>query len=119
MPLVNRNKRHGPDIAIKVKKVFILLAWIFMFAFFMALSIAKPRVPTMFDRLYDGDTLPGLWSSEFLTIAIYFMIPVATASAVGLILNARRHNRKYDKYSKSLIIFFILSLSSIILFFVL
>ncbi len=117
MPLVNRNKRIGPDLTVKSKRVFIVLAWIFMFAFFLAFSVAKPRMTTMFDRFYDVTVFQGIWNRESLATAMYFMIPAAICSAIGLVLNARRHNRKYDKYSKSLIIFFILSATAIVFFF--
>jgi len=116
MVLVNKNKRHGPDSMLRYKKYLVIAAWTLTLLVFIIISSAKPRFVTMFDRLYDTMTMDGLWNKEVLKYAFYLLIPLALFSVTGLIINSRRHRRKRDKYSKTLIISLFLSLTGIVLY---
>jgi len=119
MALINRNIRRGGDSLIKSKKMLIAFSWAIAFIAFIMLSLAKPRLGTMFDRFYNTMNFTSGWDKEFLNYLFYALIPLSIISIIGLIINSLRHKRKYDTYSKSFIIFGIVSIIGIIYFIIL
>lgn len=115
MPAVNINKRHGADILIKSKRFLIFASWIIIFASFIIFSVSKPKTDTMFDRFYDTMSY-GAWDRNLIKYTYNMMFPLFIVSSIGLLINSSRHRRKRDTYSKSLVIFTVVSLAVIILY---
>ena len=111
----NINKRHGIDGFIRSKRFFIVTGWVILFVAFLFLSFSKPKTDTMFDRFYDTMSF-GAWDKNLIRYTYNLMYPLLIASAIGLFLNSFRHKRSSDTYSKSLIIFLLLSVAVIIIY---
>jgi len=116
MTFKKTNLRKGKDSFLKMKKYLTLASISVLFISFLVISLAKPRLGTMFDRFYDTSIITGSWNSNLLTYSYYLMIPLFIFSSIGLFLNIKRDRRKRDKINKSLIISIVISILWFILY---
>ncbi|MDY6967090.1 MAG: hypothetical protein SVR08_00340 [Spirochaetota bacterium] len=108
-----RNRRKGPDALIKTINYLALVSWIFIFTIFILISIAKPAVEGFFDRQY-GISVSNTWDTSLLEYSFYLMFILLIIGLIGLYINTTRHQRKTDRYNKSLILSVILSFIGIL-----
>ncbi len=116
---ITDRRRSGPDSILKLSGTMELLSkaliisiitflWILLSSIFIISRVAiyfsdQPafQIPVNFDKIFMG-------------YSIYLLIAIFVLCAVSLILESMRHQRKTDKYSKSIIFFGILSFLGII-----
>lgn len=110
-----QKRRRGPDLLVKSIQYFATVSWVLILLLFIALSVAKPRMETFFDR-WGGGRLSGTWDKTFMGYAFYLMVLLFIICTIGLIANSSRHKRKNDSYNLSLVIFEIMSIIGIILY---
>ncbi len=102
-------RRRGPDVWRKMISWLSVIGWILMLVALVLFDLAKPHMMTFFDRFFhvSGATV---WNYQ-LTLYIFFvMVAGFVISVSGLLINARRHRRKKDHYSLSLMLLGIVSL---------
>ncbi len=110
------NRRTGPDLWVKLRRIFAIIIWPVLFITLLLLDFAKPQVETFFDRLYNIN-IRNSWNTEFTTYIFFLMIVGLFSSILGLVISAKRNRRRSDKYPFSFIFMAILSLIGIILHF--
>ena len=118
MPLINRNKREGMDNIMLGRNVLAVISVVIMFAMFIMISTAWPRMGNMFNRFYGSSPIMDTYNMDRLLQAFYLVPFLTGITIIGLILNAMRHKRKYDRYSASLIIGLVVSIISTIIYFI-
>jgi hypothetical protein len=112
-------RRTEPDAVLKLSGSIELLSkalvvsiitflWILLSSIFIISRVAKYfsdqpsfQLPVNFDRIFMG-------------YSIYMLIVIFALCAITLLLESMRHHRKTDKFSKSIVIFGILSFLGII-----
>jgi hypothetical protein len=110
-----QKRRRGPDLLVKSIHYFASFSWFIILLLFIAVSVAKPRMETFFDR-FAGGRLSNTWDQTFMGYAFWLLIFLFIICSLGLIINSSRHKRKSDHYNLSLIIFEIMSVLGIILY---
>ncbi|MBN1498986.1 MAG: hypothetical protein JW982_02435 [Spirochaetes bacterium] len=96
------DRRKGPDIVVKTFHYLSNIALIINILLLILVSLAKPRMETMFDR-FAGSSVSGGWDEGMLFFVLIFLMIQLVVSSFGLLLNATRKHRKKDNYSMSLI----------------
>jgi len=109
------DKRHGPDVWVKAINWFAILAWGLLITLSTLIWQAKPQVETFFDRLLNVK-LRKTWDFELAGYAFYLMILLLCLCAIGLFINVRRHHRKDDRFSTSLVLLGGLSAAGILFY---
>ena len=104
-----RNRRRGPDIVVKSINYTAVVSWSIIFIVFVIVSFAKPQVEGFFDRQHNI-SVTASWDKTLLEYSFYLMFLQLIVCAIGILINSTRHQRKTDKYNKSLIFFFSLSI---------
>ncbi len=110
------NRRTGPDIWVKLRRIFAIIIWPVLFITLLLLDFAKPQVETFFDRLYNIN-IRDSWNTEFTNYIFILMIIGFFSSILGLIISSKRNRRRSDKYPFSFIFMAVLSLIGILLHF--
>jgi hypothetical protein len=117
--LIDR-RRDGPDSILKLSgsiellsKALIVSMITFLWILFSSIFIIS-RVSKFFTD-QSNFQLPVNFDKIFMGYSIYMLIAIFILCAIALVLESMRHHRKTDKYSKSIIIFGILSFIGIIL----
>ncbi len=101
-------RRRGPDVWFKMISWLSFIGWLLMLIALVLFDLAKPQMMTFFDRFFHV-SFASVWNYQ-LTLYIFFvMIAGFFLSLIGLTINAKRHRRKKDKYSLSLILLGIVS----------
>lgn len=108
------NKRRGPDIWVKLIRWFGVSAWVLMVVVVILMDKARPQLATFFDRILNLD-LRTTWDLKLLRSALLLMIVLFYLCVIGLVINAKRHRRKSDRYNRSLIGIGILAALGIVL----
>ncbi len=102
-------RRSGPDVWFKMISWLSVIGWILMVIALVLFDVAKPHMLTFFDRFFHVSAAT-VWDYQ-LTLYIFFvMVAGFLISAIGLLINARRHRRKKDHFSLSLMLLGIVSL---------
>ncbi len=109
-----KQRRHGPDILVKLIHWTGVAAWLLMFIAIIIADKARPELPTLFDRIFNVQ-LRTTWDSDLLRYVFILAGIIFAICTIGLFLNTKRHHRKDDHYSKSLIIMKFMSGLGIIL----
>lgn len=111
------NRRKGPDVWVKFLKLASILVWGLMLPILIIVDRAKPDVENFFSRLFKI-TLRQNWDIDLLSYAFYLSLIAFTFAIFAFHINRKRHHRKTDKYSKSIITLLCLSFF-VILFYLL
>jgi formate hydrogenlyase subunit 3/multisubunit Na+/H+ antiporter MnhD subunit len=106
-------RRKGPDIWMKIVSWASIAGWIVLFAIIYILSKAKPQTENFFDKMLNV-RLRKTWDIDLAQYAFYLMIFLLIFSFSTFIINIKRHKRKTDRYSPSIILMFIFSVMGII-----
>ncbi len=106
----NYNLRTGEDGMIRGIRYLAITSWILIFTVFMLIAKAKPSYETIFERFYTQQSPIQTWDSDLILMASKLLIPLLFLAFAGLIMNSKRHKRKGDTYSKSLITGLIIAL---------
>ncbi len=110
------DRRSGPDFWVKFINAMSLLVWAVMIIILLLIDKAKPEIESFFSNLFQLQ-LRQSWDLHFLTISFILSIFMLIFTSFTLFVNRKRHRRKTDKYSKSVIIMMFFSLFIIIFFF--
>ena len=111
------DRRKGPDFWTKWVKIAGYIAWAIVLVIIAITDKAKPRVETFFDRLFNIKLDPN-WNTRLLQYAFLLLVILFILCNISMIINAKRHRRKTDKYNPSIIILTITSFVGIIAFIV-
>ncbi len=101
-------RRKGPDKWIKSLTWFGGIGWLFMIVTFAIFHKARPESETSIVGFYQK-RLGQDWDADLVPYFIVFSAFILLISAIGLIVNSRRHNRRNDKYRVSLIMLVLFS----------
>ncbi|MCL5290084.1 MAG: hypothetical protein ACOY35_00180 [Bacillota bacterium] len=103
-------KRQGVDFWVKFVKTAAIFVWAAMFIILVIIDRAKPQVENFFSNLFQI-SLRQSWDSDLLAYAFSLSVAMLGFSVFAFIINMKRHRRKSDKYSKSILamIFFTLA----------
>ena len=112
-----KNRRRGPDTVSKAISWISGTSWIMIFIIFIMISMAKPRMETMFDR-FSNSPINQAWDASLINFAFFLMLFQLGICIFGLFLNSLRMKRKTDRYSGSLIFFTVVSFLGIIIYFI-
>jgi len=99
---------------VRAKNFMAMLSWGIAFVIFIILANAKPDSDTMFNRFY-GSLSFDAWDKNLMRYAYTMMILLVIVSIIGIVINSFRQKRKYDSYSKSLIILGIFGVAGIVI----
>jgi hypothetical protein len=113
------DRRSGPDSVMKLSGSIEVLskALIVSIVTFLWILLSSIYIISHVSKYFSdqsGFQLPANFDKIFLGYSIYILIIVFVLCAISLVLESMRHHRKTDKYSKSVIIFGILSFLGII-----
>lgn len=108
-------RRHGPDFLVKYITCMKYLSWFFLLVIITLISKASPRMEGFFDRLLNVH-LRSTWDTDLARIAFYLMFLLFILCIFGIIANAKRNRRNYDKLSFSIIFSTFLSVLGMILY---
>ena len=112
-----KNKRKGPDTVVRAINWIAGLSWLMIFIIFIMVSMAKPRMETMYDR-FSNSPVSGAWDSDLVSFALILLLFQLGMCIFGLFLNSMRMKRKTDKYNGTLIFFTAVSFIGIIVYFI-
>ncbi len=112
-----KNRRRGPDTIVQVINWISGGSWIIILIIFIMVSMAKPRMETMFDR-FSRSPVGGSWDSNLVSFAFILLLLQLGLCLFGLYLNSMRMKRKADRYSGTLTFFTIVSFLGIIIYFI-
>ncbi len=110
-------RRKGPDLWSRSLRYLALTGWLLLVSAFFILDLAKPKVETFFERVYDIH-LYQQWDMDLARYILWLMVFGLLFSLVGLVINAKRKRRYTDYWRLSLILLGIISLSGMFLYFV-
>lgn len=108
-------RRKGPDIWVRLVHWLGITAWIIMFFILAITDRAKPQVENFFDRFFKVQ-VRNSWNYSLVQWSFYLMILLSVLCVIGLLVNAKRHKRKGDRYSFSLIVMLILAVVGILMY---
>ncbi len=108
-------RRKGPDILVRLVHWLGAAAWIIMFFILAITDRAKPQMATFFDRFFKIQ-VRETWNYSLVQWSFYLMILLSILCIIGLLVNAKRHRRKSDRYSFSLIMMLILAVVGILMY---
>ena len=111
--LSHPKRRQGPDIWARIISWIGFSSWFILFTILYIMTKAGPEVEGFFDRLLNVH-LRKTWDLELASYAFYLMIFLFVFSVFGFFANIKRHRRKEDKFSISILIMIILSILGII-----
>lgn len=104
-------RRRGPDVWIRSLTWLAVSGWILMFFALILAGLAKPESKTVYDHFFSvSRTFRNYWDDRLVRYIYYIMSAGIFISTVGLLINRKRHRRKYDQYRISLILLGIISL---------
>ena len=115
LPELSTDRRQGPDIWLKVMKIFGMISWCFLITALYFFDQAQPRIETLFDRWLNV-SLRANWDRTFLQTMFFLILAVFYLSGAGLIINTRRHKRDTDRYSLTLIFLLLTSMLGVIIY---
>ena len=108
-------KRKSKDIIRKYINICIGSSWLLFSLSAVLIYLAKPGY--YFDRTLESGNPYG-WNNTLASWSCFFIFLCFLSSSAGLYFNSKRMNRKGDAYSMSLILLALVSLSSVIGYFV-
>jgi formate hydrogenlyase subunit 3/multisubunit Na+/H+ antiporter MnhD subunit len=106
-------RRKGPDIWVRAISWSSVAGWSLLFLIICILSKAKPEAETFFDKMLKVH-LRKTWDIDLAQYAFYLMIFLLFLSVSTFIVNIKRHRRKTDRYSISIILMIVFSIIGII-----
>ncbi|MFH1741082.1 MAG: hypothetical protein ABIH23_18940 [bacterium] len=112
-PGVFIERRKGPDIWVRLIGWFGVIGWLVLLGAMFIAGKAQPHFETFFDRLFHIQ-VRETWNLQLVEYIFYLMIFGFCISAIGLLINATRHHRKYDRYRDYLVLLGVISLAGII-----
>jgi len=96
-----RERRHGPDLLVKLITIMAVLGWVLMIVTVFFYGVSRPAsISKQFWPL--ADKMDRIWNTEMLSLVLYFLVANFIIAIVGLLINSKRHKRKTDHYSLSL-----------------
>jgi type III secretory pathway component EscU len=124
MPKTHRNqppkrrfteRRKKKDWIVRTVTIMSIIGWLAVAVMFLLLDRAIPSKSRFSYTFFDAPALSP-WNTAMLRISLIVLIFVLFVSIVGFIFNAARLRRKTDRVSKPLITLFVLSLISLIVY---
>jgi hypothetical protein len=109
------DRRIGPDPWIKILRWFGVFGWFVMIVALYIIDKAKPEEENMFTKTANI-SVRTTWDQELIRYLFFLFIFGFCISAIGLVINSRRHHRKDDRFRYILIILGTISLFGIIKF---
>ncbi len=103
-------RRKGPDRLIHLVSWIGLVCWGLFVTSLAAIDRASPDMETLFSRFL-GTPVRSEWDRVWSGYAINLMLTVFLFSALALFFQYRRHKRKTDHYSFSLLFLLVTSLA--------
>lgn len=114
-PGIDPERRRGPDLWVKSLSWICIAGWLFMVAAMFIFAKAKPQVETFIERHYNIQ-LRATWDMEVMRYIFYLMLLGLVISAIGLVINIKRHRRQSDEFRISLILLGLICIFGIILY---
>ncbi len=99
---IKQDRRKGPDLLIKILKWLGIFGWFVMIVALYILDMAKPEEENMFTKTADI-SVRKTWDPKLIHYLFCLMIFGLCISAVGIVINSRRHHRKDDRFKYILI----------------
>ena len=113
--LFKEERRIKADILSQWIEVSSIVAWVALFVIIVMWQIASPQTETLLDRLFKVERSTA-WNFNLLNIIFYILVSLFSFSAVSIILNTKRLNRKTDRIRLSFIISIFGSVIGIIIY---
>jgi hypothetical protein len=107
------DRRRGPDIWAKMIGWLGVVGWLVMLIAMFIAEKAQPHFETFFDRWFKIN-VTTTWNVVLARYIFYLMILGFCISVLGLLINTKRHRRKYDDYRAYLVLLGLLSLVGMI-----
>jgi len=114
-PLLDDERRKGPDLLITVLRWLAVTGWILVVLFLIIAGIAKPEFQSYFGERYHAQFRSN-WDLDVLLYSYYLMAAVLGISVSGVLLNILRHRRKNDEYMISFFVMGFTSLAGILIY---
>ncbi|MGV7928337.1 MAG: hypothetical protein AB2L13_05405 [Spirochaetota bacterium] len=107
---IKKARRRGADSVVRAINVLVIISWVVFLVAFMVVSISGSSGggPSYGTVRAGGAALTG-WAIALM--AVQFLL-----SVTGLIVQSSRMKRKSDRFSKSLIVFALLSIAGLFFF---
>ena len=107
------DRRKGPDLWNKTLRWLGVFGWFVMIVALYIIDKAKPEEENMFTKTANI-SVRTTWDQELIRYLFFLFIFGFCISAIGLVINSRRHHRKDDRFRYILIILGIISAFGII-----
>ena len=102
-------RRRGADSVVRAINVMEIISWVVFLVAFMMVSISGSGGGRSYGAVRPGGSSLSTWA--IVLMAVQFIL-----SLTGLVVQSSRMKRKSDRYSKSLIIFALLSIVGMVFF---
>lgn len=100
---VIEQRRQGADLWVKIIHWLGVCVWVLMIVVLMLTDKARPPMATFLDRVLQVE-LRTTWDLGLVRYACFLMIIILCLCTAGFFINSKRHQRKSDRYSRSLIV---------------
>jgi type III secretory pathway component EscU len=106
-------RRKKKDWVVRAVTIMSIIGWLAVAVMFLLLDRAMPSKSQFSYTFFNAPALSP-WNTTMLRISLIVLIFVLVISIAGFIFNAVRLRRKTDRVSKPLIALFVISLISLI-----
>ncbi len=98
------NRRRGPDLITRAISIFAGISWLLITIVIFLHVNSKPRDASLYDMRFSvAESYKG--DPSLIIYANIVLILVAAICFAGILISLKRHKRKNDRFSKSLIFF--------------
>lgn len=111
----SKKDRVGPDFWVKWIKFSSVFCWVIFFIILCIIDRSKPPYLCFIDRMRNTYFVKP-WDLDLVQYAFYLLIFLLFFCIFSLIVNSKRHKRKSDSYSISLVVLCVFSLIGIIVY---
>ena len=116
-PVEYAERRRKKDWVVRSVSVIAAIGWFLSLLSLLLIDRASPQQQNFLTRFLDIRVVSS-WNSAMLRIAFAMVLASCVTCIIGFILNAARHRRKSDRYSKLLITVSIVSAVMFVLYLV-
>lgn len=113
-------RRKGPDMLVRIMRVFGLAGWLMLFVALLIFGKARPEESFIdkrfLERLGFDVHLRRVWEDDLMQYVFYLMVFGLVLSIAGLLLRFQRNRRQDDGYGLYLILLGVISASGMISF---
>ncbi len=100
--IIQQDRRRGPDFWTEALRWLGIFGWFVMIVALFVIDRARPEEENLFTKNLDV-SVRKTWDLELIHYLFYLLIFGLCISAIGIIINSRRHHRKDDRFKYILI----------------